>query len=132
LNDVQPKLRPDPDYHIHPQAKAAENLLYGLWQRGYYGKILLNEGARDFADFFQGNVNVMGPLSTGNLSLNHLGTLKFLFAIKWGDIDFASLTLHIRRSIYMRTMGKCKSPTEEGFAFVQIRGYGTNVLAATK
>src|SRR5262249_34840205 len=31
-----------------------------------------------------------------------------LFALKWGDIDLSSLTLHIRRSIYMRMIGKCK------------------------
>jgi integrase len=53
----------------------------------------------------------MGPLSTRNLSLTHLGTVEFLFAIKWGDIDFPSLRLHIRCSFYMRTIGKCESPT---------------------
>ena len=36
-----------------------------------------------------------------------------LFALKWGDIDFPSLTLHIKRSIYMRTIGRCKSATSK-------------------
>src|SRR5688572_20644929 len=36
-----------------------------------------------------------------------------LFALKWGDIDFPSLTLQIRRAIYMRTIGKCKTPTSK-------------------
>ena len=34
-----------------------------------------------------------------------------LFALKWRDLDFPSLTLRIRRSIYKRTIGKCKSIT---------------------
>lgn len=36
-----------------------------------------------------------------------------LFALKWSDIDFPSLTLHIRRSIDTRTIGRCKSPTSK-------------------
>jgi integrase len=32
-----------------------------------------------------------------------------LFALKWTDVDFPSLTLHIRRSIYLRTIGRCKT-----------------------
>jgi integrase len=36
-----------------------------------------------------------------------------LFALKWGDIEFSSLTLHIRRSIYLRTVGKCKTATSK-------------------
>jgi integrase len=32
-----------------------------------------------------------------------------LFALKWGDVDIASCTLHVRRSIYNRIIGRCKS-----------------------
>jgi integrase len=34
-----------------------------------------------------------------------------IFALKWDDVDFSSLALHIRRSIYLRTIGKCKTAT---------------------
>ena len=36
-----------------------------------------------------------------------------LFPLKWGDIDLCSLTLHVRRSIYMLTIGNCKTPTSK-------------------
>ena len=36
-----------------------------------------------------------------------------LFALKWRDIDFSSLTLHIGRSIYMGKIGKCKTATSK-------------------
>ena len=32
-----------------------------------------------------------------------------LFAIKWSDIDFSNLTIDIRRSIYHKVIGRCKT-----------------------
>jgi integrase len=36
-----------------------------------------------------------------------------LFALKWGDVDITSCTLHVRRSIYNRIIGRCKSATSK-------------------
>lgn len=36
-----------------------------------------------------------------------------LFALKWGDIDITSCTMHVRRSIYNRIIGRCKSVTSK-------------------
>jgi integrase len=36
-----------------------------------------------------------------------------LFALKWGDVDVTSGTLHVRRSIYNRIIGRCKSVTSK-------------------
>ena len=36
-----------------------------------------------------------------------------LFALKWEDVDYASLTLQIRRSIYGRVVGNCKTATSK-------------------
>ena len=35
-----------------------------------------------------------------------------LFALKWRDFDFSALSLHIRRSIYKRTVGQAR-PTDK-------------------
>jgi integrase len=32
-----------------------------------------------------------------------------LFALKWSDVDFSSLELNVTRSIYLRTIGHCKT-----------------------
>jgi integrase len=32
-----------------------------------------------------------------------------LFALKWRDVDFSSLELNVTRSIYLRTIGHCKT-----------------------
>ena len=32
-----------------------------------------------------------------------------LLALKWSDIDFSNLTIHIRRSIYCQLIGNCKT-----------------------
>ena len=68
--------------------------------------LAIERRARDFADFFQGNVNVMAQI----LVRNKVGPHRLPFS----------------RLESVNPNGK------EGFAFVQIRGYGTNVLAATK
>jgi len=36
-----------------------------------------------------------------------------LFALRWNDVDFPSLTPHIRRSIYNRTIGNCKTASSK-------------------
>lgn len=32
-----------------------------------------------------------------------------LFALKWSDVDFSNLELNVTRSIYLRTIGNCKT-----------------------
>ena len=34
-----------------------------------------------------------------------------LFALKWSDVDFSNLELNVTRSIYLRTIGNCKTET---------------------
>lgn len=36
-----------------------------------------------------------------------------LFALKWGDVDITSCTLHVKRSIYNRIIGRCKTLTSK-------------------
>jgi integrase len=32
-----------------------------------------------------------------------------LFALRWCDVDFSNLHINVVRSIYLRTIGKCKT-----------------------
>src|ERR1700732_2930780 len=34
-----------------------------------------------------------------------------LFALRWGDVNFSSLAIDVRRSIYLGTIGDCKTET---------------------